>query len=227
MTKIFVFVALAVFVNFLDAQPIEDRTIFTITPENFCRYATSTKDQELFLPKYEDIAKDPATQKLRDVTLQVWQSNLLSAELFLLLDKDKSDIISKEELDEDRFMGDVQLQQQTLDGLGKEYPDYQQRLQRLARNPYKKPETVKEFYVPKTEVSEASLIPTKTYITLHHGHVMEKQVDLLSYTSYLLQEQRAAESKTLHIGFFAFIIMTGIITFILLNSTRNAYQGVM
>lgn len=242
MKKNSFFLMIAIFmVGFLFLEPFawgqtdEDKTIFTIHPDSAQRYATSSKDKgdSFFLPQYSEIAGNPE----KGITWEDWQKHALSKERFIKLDSDSNDILSKEELDQDPFMGQSQLHQQDMEAIAKackkEFPDYKERL-RILKNQYPKLKAEnldnrfddvqyalnKDVYtkenLPLSLLSESGSeeIATKTYIQVKQGQTIKKRVDLASLAYLSMKDQKEEESLLLHIFSLATVTLVAMVTFV-------------
>ncbi len=216
----------------------EDKTLFTIHPYSFQRSSTSSKDKAegVFLPQYNDIASNPE----RGITWEDWQKHDLSKERFISLDSNSDDFISKEELDQDLFMGQAPVHQQDMDLIArackKEFPDYKERL-RVLKNQYPRLKSDgldnrfedvqyainKDVYtkdaLPLSLFSETGSeeIATKTYIQLKQGNAIRKNVDLGSMAYLAMQDQKEEENLFLHI--FGLVTL-GLVAFITIVSCK-------
>jgi len=219
--------------TFVQAQ--EDTTVFSIHPYCFQRYSTSQKDKTegLFLPQYSDIASNPES----GITWSDWQKSDLSRERFLRLDTNSDEIITKEELDQDPFMGQSQLHRQDIEWIAKsckkEFPDYKDRLQVL-KNQYPKLKgenldtrfdevqyALNNNIYPKEALplhllseSGSEEIATKIYIQAKQGQAIRKSVDLGSFALLCMQDQKQEESFLLHIFGIATLGLVVFVTFI-------------
>jgi len=221
--------------TFAWGQIEEDKTLFTIHPDSFQRYSTSGKDKAegFFLPQYNEIAGNPE----KGITWEDWQKQALSKERFISLDGDSDNIISKEELNQDPFMGQATIHQQDIELIAKackkEFPDYKERLRVLkTQYPKLKAENLDNRFedvqyainldvytkenLPLDLFSESGSeeMATKTYIQLKQGQAIKKNVDLGSLAFLSMKDQKEEESLFLHIFGLAAIGLIAVVTFV-------------
>lgn len=212
----------------------EDRTRFSDMPNCYRRLSTSEKDKKsgLLLPKYDDVASD----RDKGITIEDWEKVYLSPKSFQLLDENGDDLITREELEKDKFMGDVQIHYQTKDLIKKycktDFPDYNERAKLLKQKGYQDVEKTASYVVNKkisfdkeeiptamlSEYPGSSEVATKTYIQLKHGFAMNKKVDVGTYALLLMQDQKQEDSLSMHILTAVILLLSGIITFLFSKS---------
>ncbi len=214
--------SLAIFCLLIIVYPIfaqlDDKTEFSSTQDNICRYSTSQKDldSELFLPQYNDLASNPNL----GITLSDWNKSFLSIDRFFHLDINGDEIVSRDEINQDSAMGEVIRYEQNLADVSKYkdlFPDYNQQLKKLPLT--QKPEEKIAYFLAKKSKEEK--IPTKTYIQLKQGQQINKKVDLGTYSYLQLKNIQEEQSLNLQIYGLAILLITAIVSFLTLAIVQS------
>lgn len=181
----------------------EDNTQYS--NESFRRYFTSKKDDKVFMPRYKDFQ---VSAEKSGISLEEWESRLLSRARFFDLDKDSNGAITPDELSQDPLQGEVEEYTESADLVDKfcsGIPKYKEKIKELQKMgvsfvPGKYLfDKGKPISLENLCSMECQLPATRVYLQVEKGIAEEKKVCLGHYAFLHLEKYQSDSSFTAYI----------------------------